>query len=202
MTKIKLCGIRREEDIQAINELLPEYIGFVFASASKRYVSCERAKELKALLNPNIQAVGVFVNETPSVIVDLVNDKTIDLVQLHGDEDEQYIESLRKRISSPIIQAFRIRSSQDIEFAEKSKADYILLDSGGGTGKVFDWDILKEIERPYFLAGGLTPTNLKEALVRLVPYAVDASSSLETDGRKDKQKMTDFVEAVRYRKER
>ena len=197
MTKIKLCGLTRPCDIEYVNELLPEYIGFVFAPKSRRYISPEKAEMLRSMLDFKITPVGVFVDEKIEVIADLIKRKIIDIVQLHGNESEQYIEDLRRVIDCPVIKAFRIESEADIVSANNSSADYILLDSGGGTGKVFDHSLLKDIARPYFLAGGLTPENVETAVKQLKSFAVDVSSSLETDGFKDKIKMTAFVNAVR-----
>ena len=197
MTKIKLCGLTRPCDIECVNELLPEYIGFVFAPKSKRNISAEKAEMLRSMLDFKITPVGVFVDEKIEVIADLIKRKIIDIVQLHGNESEQYIEDLRRVIDCPVIKAFRIESEADIASANQSSADYVLLDSGGGTGKVFDHSLLKDIARPYFLAGGLTPENVETAVKQLAPFAVDASTSLETDGFKDKIKMTAFVNAVR-----
>ena len=197
MTKIKLCGLTRPCDIEYVNELLPEYIGFVFAPKSRRYISPEKAEVLREHLDDRITPVGVFVDEKIEVIADLIKRKIIDIVQLHGNESEQYIEDLRRVIDCPVIKAFRIESEADIVSANNSSADYVLLDSGGGTGKVFDHSLLKDIARPYFLAGGLTPENVETAIKQLAPFAVDASSSLQTDGFKDKIKMTAFVNAVR-----
>lgn len=197
MTKIKLCGLTRPCDIEYVNELLPEYIGFVFAPKSRRYISPEKAEVLREHLDDRITPVGVFVDEKIEVIADLIKRKIIDIVQLHGNESEQYIEDLRRVIDCPVIKAFRIESEADIASANQSSADYVLLDSGGGTGKVFDHSLLKDIARPYFLAGGLTPENVETAVKQLKSFAVDVSSSLETDGFKDKIKMTAFVNAVR-----
>ena len=197
MTKIKLCGLSRMEDIEAVNELKPEYIGFVFAPKSRRYVTPETVIELKQLLSPEIQAVGVFVNERPEKIVELLHNGVIDVVQLHGDEDEVYISRLRKLTDKPIIKAFRVETASDIDDAKRCSADYILLDSGAGTGTVFDWKLLQNIHRPYFLAGGLTPDNAADAVKQLHPFAVDVSSGIETGGTKDKEKMAAFVAAVR-----
>lgn len=200
MTKIKLCGLSRPCDIRAANELLPDYIGFVFAPKSQRYVSPEKAAELKQMLDPGIRAAGVFVDEKPQVIESLVSRGVIDAVQLHGREDEDYIQDLRKRLGSTrIIQAFSIRSERDAKRAEESSADLILADSpGGGTGEVFDWGLLRKIHRPYFLAGGLTPDNVGDAVNALAPYGVDVSSGIETDGYKDRKKMEKFVLTVRW----
>ena len=197
MTKIKLCGLSRLCDIEAANELKPDYIGFVFASKSKRYVTYEKATELKSRLSPEIQAVGVFVNEHPQDVVKLLQNGIIDIAQLHGNEDEDYITHLRLLTDKPIIKAFRIETSQDVIKAEQSTADFVLLDSGAGTGMVFDWQLIQNIKRPYFLAGGLGVDNVSPAIDALHPYAVDVSSSIETDGIKDKTKMAAFVATVR-----
>ena len=196
--KIKLCGLTRPCDIEAVNELQPDYIGFVFAKKSRRYVSPEKAEELKAMLAPGIQAVGVFVNEEPEQIAALLEAGTIDVAQLHGQESETEIRRLRELTDHPLIQAFRIDTEQDVERANASTADYVLLDSGaGGTGTVFDWDLLQAIRRPYFLAGGLDTENLGTVKAKLNPYGVDVSSGIETGGDKDKEKMTAFVAAAR-----
>lgn len=197
MTKIKLCGLTRPYDVEYVNGLLPEYAGFVFAPKSKRYITPEKAQQLRRILDGRITPVGVFVDENIDKIADLAKREIIDVVQLHGNENDEYIANLRKEVDCPIIKAFRIESVADILMANNSSADYVLLDSGGGTGKVFDHSLLKEITRPYFLAGGLTPENVGVAIKQLTPFAVDASSSLETDGYKDINKMTAFVKAVR-----
>lgn len=198
MTKIKLCGLKRPQDIQAANELLPAYIGFVFAPKSRRYVHPDRAEELRRMLNPGILPVGVFVNETPETVAALLDRGIIDIAQLHGKEDAAYIRRLRQLTKKPLIQAFRVETPADVAAAQASPADYVLLDSGtGGTGTCFDWSLLQTIQRPYFLAGGLTPENVGGAVAALHPYAVDVSSGIETDGAKDKEKMTQFVRAVR-----
>ncbi|MBQ8930754.1 MAG: phosphoribosylanthranilate isomerase [Oscillospiraceae bacterium] len=197
MTRIKLCGLSRERDIETANELKPEYIGFVFAKKSKRYVTAEKAKELKRLLVPDIKAVGVFVNETPETVAELLNDNVLDIAQLHGAEDANYIKRLRKLTGKPVIKAFRIENTDDVLSAERCTADYILLDSGAGTGMAFDWKLIQDIKRPYFLAGGLSPDNVADAITRLNPFAVDVSSGIETDGAKDKSKMAAFIAAVR-----
>lgn len=202
MTKIKLCGLSRPCDIQAANALMPDYIGFVFAPKSKRYVAPEKARALKLMLLPGIRAVGVFVNEKPETVAKLVRDGILDLIQLHGTEDEAYIRQLRRLTDRPIIRAFPVEASGDMGSIEQSTADYILLDSGAGTGTVFDWDLIRNIRRPYFLAGGLHPDNAADAVRSLRPYAVDVSSGIETDGQKDKSKMAAFVAAVRKEDER
>lgn len=197
MTKIKLCGLKRLCDIEYVNELLPQYIGFVFAPKSKRCISPERAEALREHLDDRITPVGVFVDEKIEIIADFVKRKIIDAVQLHGNESEQYISALRRVIDCPIIKAFWIEGREDIERANETCADFVLLDSGGGTGRAFDHSLIQGVTRPYFLAGGLTPLNVGEIADKYAPFAVDASSSLETDGFKDKNKMTAFVKAVR-----
>ncbi|MGM9647968.1 MAG: phosphoribosylanthranilate isomerase [Eubacteriales bacterium] len=197
MTKIKLCGLTRPCDIEVANRLMPEYVGFVFARESKRYLSPDRARELGAMLSPAIRAVGVFVNEAPERVAALLNEGVIDLAQLHGDEGEEEIAYLRTLTAAPIIRAVRIRGQEDIRAANAGSADLVLLDSGAGTGTVFDWELIGQISRPYFLAGGLTPDNVQTAVGLLHPYAVDVSSGIETDGLKDPAKMAAFVAAVR-----
>lgn len=198
MTKIKLCGLTRSCDIEWANALRPDYIGFVFAKKSRRCVSPERAKALRGGLASGISAVGVFVNEAPEAVAALLNDGIIDIAQLHGGEDADYIEALRRLTDKPLIQALRVASPSDLDRARRSAADHILLDNGaGGTGAAFDWALLRGFDRPCFLAGGLTPENVAEAVRALRPFAVDVSSGIETDGVKDAIKMTAFVNAVR-----
>ena len=197
MTKIKLCGLSRPCDIQTANELRPEYIGFVFAPKSKRYIDPQKAARLKELLSSDIRAVGVFVDEAPDTVAALLNNGIIDIAQLHGSEDEAYIQRLRQLTDQPIIKAFQIKSRHDLAEAEACNADHILLDSGAGTGNVFDWSVLQDVKRPYFLAGGLSPDNVGDAIGLLHPYAVDVSSGIETDGRKDEEKAAAFIAAVR-----
>ncbi len=197
MTKIKMCGLSRFCDIDAANELKPEYVGFVFAKKSSRYLAPEQAAKLKKMLSPDIRAVGVFVDEKPEIVAGLLDNGTIDIAQLHGAESEEYIKKLRQLTDKPLIRAFRIQSAADIDDADNSSADYVLLDSGAGTGSVFDWGLIRNIRRPYFLAGGLAPDNVENAVNKLHPFAVDVSSGIETDGVKDKLKMAAFVAAVR-----
>ena len=197
MTRIKMCGLRRACDIEAANELRPDYVGFVFANGSKRYVSLEEAKALRSMLDPGISAVGVFVDADPSFIEDILDSGTIDMIQLHGNEDGGYIDRLRSSSSVPIVKAFRIGDGMDVDEIMSCPADHIMLDSGAGTGNVFDWNMIENMNRPYFLAGGLSADNVEEAIERLHPFAVDVSSGIETDGFKDKTKMAAFVAAVR-----
>ena len=197
MTKIKMCGLSRTEDIEAANSIKPNYIGFVFAEISKRRVSALEASKLKSKLDPEIKAVGVFLDDKLDFVASMLNLGIVDVVQLHGSENEEYIEKVREITNKPIIKAFIIRSKEDVERAEKSTADYILLDGGKGEGKVFDWSLLKAIKRPFFLAGGLNPDNAADAVKALKPYAVDVSTGIETDGVKDREKMAAFANAVR-----
>lgn len=202
MTKIKICGLRREEDITYVNECKPDYIGFVFAD-SKRKVAKEQARELKALLSPDIQAVGVFVNEDISKVAELLREGIIDVAQLHGDETNDYILKLRKQAEGfPIIKAVRVASKDDVEKCEEIPADYLLFDSFsvkayGGTGNTFDWELVKGVKKPFFLAGGINYENMKEALEVSGAYAVDVSSAVETDGYKDKEKIRTLIEKMR-----
>ena len=195
MTKIKLCGLRRAEDIEAANLLKPDYIGFVFYKKSKRYISFEQARILKSMLK--VKAVGVFVDENPKVVADLLEKGIIDLAQLHGSEDEAYIKTLRKLTDKPLIKAFQIKTAENLKKAEASSADMILLDAGTGDGVSFDWNMLKSFNRPYFLAGGMSPENVRPAIEKLHPYGVDVSSGIETDGVKDIEKMREFMTNAR-----
>lgn len=198
MTKIKLCGLRQEEDIKTANLLQPDYIGFVFAQSSRRFIDYAAAAQLKKKLAPEIQAVGVFVNEDISIIANLLQQGIIDAAQLHGQEDEAAIRLLQRQTGKKIIKAFSIKCADDVRQAALSAADCVLLDAGsGGTGITFDWQLLRKMTRKYFLAGGLTPANVAAAVRNLQPYGVDVSSGIETNGRKDAVKMDAFVRAVR-----
>ena len=194
-TKIKICGMRRKEDIEAANRCMPDYIGFILSKGYRRSVETAIARRLAQQLDPRIRAVGVFVNEPVSVILEAAD--FLDLIQLHGDEDNDYLARLRERTDKPLIRAFRIRNASDLEKAQKSSADYLLLDNGTGTGEAFDWSLIPMIDRPWILAGGLGPDNIGSAVNRLGPFAVDLSSGAETDGRKDPEKMELCVRAVR-----
>ncbi len=197
MTRIKLCGLCFPEDIAAANELKPDYIGFVLAPGSRRSLSPERAARLKSLLSPGIPAVGVFVNEAPEIVAGCLNSGLIDLAQLHGREDEQYLARLRSLTDKKLIRAFRVQEKDDLSAAEQSSADLILLDAGAGGGTVFDWSLLSGFSRPYMLAGGLNPENVGEAVRLLRPFGVDVSSGIESGGRKDPEKMCAFCGAVK-----
>ena len=199
MTKIKICGLRRPEDIAYVNEAKPDFAGFIIdVPKSRRNVPQEKVRELTALLSPEILPVGVFVNAPMETILSLVTDGTLKAVQLHGQESQSYLEELKKQVAVPLIRTFSIRSPEDLTEAEKSPADFVLLDNGaGGTGETFDWSLLSSFDRPFFLAGGLRLENITEAVSRFHPYALDLSSGVETDGYKDKEKIIAAVAAVR-----
>ncbi len=195
-TKIKMCGLSRKVDIAFANEVRPDFIGFVFAKKSSRYVTPEKAAELVRELDDGIVPVGVFVDSDFDEIMHIVKLGAIRIAQLHGNEPEELVKRLQEN-GVPVIRAFQIKSEDDVKKAETSCADHILLDSGKGSGLTFDWSVLKNAKRPYFLAGGLDPENVSRAVNDLHPYAVDVSSGLETDGVKDKNKMIRFAVAVR-----
>lgn len=199
MTKIKICGLSRFADIQAVNEAKPDYCGFVIdVPKSRRNVSPDEVKQLVQWLSPGILPIGVFVNHPVEKVAALLNDGTLSAAQLHGQENAAYLTALRSLTDKPIIQAFSVCSAAVLEQAEHSTADYILLDSGkGGTGIPFDWSLLKGFSRPFFLAGGLTPDNLSQAIRLLHPFAVDVSSGVETAGKKEKAKILAAVAATR-----
>ena len=190
--KLKFCGLTREADIRAANETRPDYIGFVFAE-SRRRVTDEQVARLRALLSPGIQAVGVFVNDDPTHIALLANRGVIDLIQLHGSESAAYIQRLRTMTAAPIICALRVGKQTDIKRAESNLVDFLLLDTYtkdayGGSGRTFDWSLIGEVGKPYFLAGGLNESNIPRAM-RTGAYGLDLSSGIETDGVKDAEKM-------------
>lgn len=197
-TKIKICGLSRERDIDYANQYLPDYIGFVLHyPKSRRYISVERAQELGRLLNPSIQIVGVLVDQPLETAVSLLNDCVIDIAQLHGSEDEAYIKALRERTGKEVWKAFQIRSAEDVAAAKASSADMVVLDSGMGSGEPFDWSLIADFDRPYFLAGGLSPQNAVRCVKQLHPYGIDLSSGVETNGVKDKGKISSVIHAVR-----
>ena len=206
MTKIKICGLKRKEDIEYVNELKPDYIGFVFAN-SKRKVDKDTAKELKKLLDNDIMSVGVFVDEDIDFVAELVKDKVIDVIQLHGREDENYISTLKAKLDddTQIIKAVKVKSIEDIMNAKKFDVDYLLLDTyaenvAGGSGKEFDKTLIPEDMGDYFLAGGLNENNLEKTIATYHPFAVDLSSGVETDGVKDRDKIKRVIEIVKNTK--
>lgn len=219
MTKIKICGLKRAEDVEFVNRCLPEYAGFVFAG-SKRKVTDEQAENLSSKLDERIVPVGVFVNEPVEHIVKLAKKKIIRMIQLHGDEDERYIERLRSELGQlseynveeteekngtavKIIKAVRVKNEEQIREADTLPCDYLLLDTWqkdvyGGCGKQFDKSLIPEnLMKPYFLAGGLSAENVQMNIKTCHPYAVDVSSAVETDGKKDEKKIQEFIERVR-----
>lgn len=195
---VKICGLQSKADIEAASALDLDAIGFVFAPKSRRFVSFTQAKTLKEQLRKDIQAAGVFVNAPIQTIVQAASEKIIDLVQLHGSEDSEYIQSLKSVCSLPVIQAFRIESSADLVKARESTADRILLDAPApGSGKAFDWSLLQDFDRDFILAGGLNPDLVEEALKLQKLTGLDVSSGVESDGKKDPEKMKAFVQAAR-----
>jgi Phosphoribosylanthranilate isomerase len=195
--KIKICGLFRLEDISYVNEGMPDYIGFVFAK-SRRQVNAEQAKKMKSLLDARIKSVGVFVDAPPKDVIRLIDEEVIDLVQLHGSEDKEYMNRLKASSKCPIIKAVSVRSERDIIEAQDNPADYLLLDHGaGGTGEAFDWSMIGEYQKPFFLAGGIHAGNAELAIRTAKPYALDLSSGVETNGVKDRDKIIEIVRRVR-----
>jgi phosphoribosylanthranilate isomerase len=199
--KIKICGLRRLEDAQAVNAVRVQYAGFVFAP-SKRQVTAQQAQQLREALLPTVQTVGVFVDAPPEEIVALCQQGIIHIIQLHGHEDAAYLETLRSLTDAPIIKAVAVRSGQDILQAQQLHCDYLLLDTfipgvAGGSGKQFDYQQIPPLYKPFFLAGGLTPENVGQAIAQVHPYAVDVSSGVEANGWKSAEKIQRFVRQVR-----
>lgn len=213
MQKIKLCGMMKPCDIEYANRVKPDFVGFIFAN-TRRKISAAQAKQFREALDAEIPAVGVFVNEDISVIASLVQDGCIDMIQLHGEEDADYIRRLREICDVPVIKAVKVQTVEQIRQAAALPVDYLLLDTYrkgvlGGTGEAFDWELLREAKaaagdtaegelfgNPYFLAGGLHAGNLREAAA-LGSYGLDISSGIETDGSKDFTKMVEVMELVR-----
>ena len=199
MVKVKICGLRRPEDIEAANAAKPDFVGFIFVEGTKRYVEPIQAAQFRKDLAGDIQTVGVFVNARIEKIVAICKAGIIDVIQLHGEEDATYIDQLKGQVDQEIIKSVAV--GDDLVVAP-NQADYLLFDSlspsRGGSGKIFDWQMVSAYqEKPFFLAGGLGVENIEEALKVVQPYAVDASSSLETDGVKDPVKMQEFVAKIR-----
>ena len=195
--KVKMCGMMRPEDIAAANECKPDYVGFIFAANRKRTVTKEQVMILRADLSKEIMAVGVFLNQETDRIIENAKDCRLNMIQLHGNEEPSCIKVIKEQTGLPVIKAFIVKNAEDVKRANDSPADYILLDSGAGSGETFSWEILREVKRPFFLAGGLNPGNVKDAMERLHPYALDVSSGIETNGRKDLEKMIEFMRLVR-----
>lgn len=216
MAKIKICGLKSEDDIKMVNELKPDYCGFIidFPKSHRSKTPDEVRKLVSLLQKEEVVPVGVFVNEDVEIVASLINDGTISIAQLHGNEDENYISQLRKLIDNKsdnvysidnkdsdvkIIKAFQIKSEADFEIAKISKADMILLDQGQGSGETFDWSLIKteEICGKWILAGGLNEKNISLAIEKFSPYAVDLSSAVETDNKKDYHKVKNMIDMVR-----
>ena len=207
--KVKMCGISKVETIPAVVEAKPDYMGLVFAP-SKRQVTVEQAKILIEELHKQcinhydtkvVKTVGVFVNETLDNLVRIADTANLDAVQLHGDEDETFIQSLKERTNVEVWKAIQIRTAADTEKWIDSSADMLLFDAyhkdeRGGTGEVFDWSSLDAFERPFMLAGGIDSTNVARAIRTVRPYGIDISSGIETNGVKDDEKITAFTKIV------
>lgn len=206
-TKIKICGIRRSEDIFYLNEYMPDYAGFIFAK-SKRQVSIQDVECLVKDLDKRIKKVGVFVNNPKDFILQAVNSCSLDVIQLHGDESPEFVEDIRTEFTNKpvsIWKVFRVKDIGSLCGMDKYKVDAFLLDtytegSYGGAGMVFNWEIAIEAKKHgnIILAGGLVPDNINEAIQKVIPYAVDTSSGVETEGIKDRTKIKDFVYNTRY----
>lgn len=197
-TKVKICGLRRRADILYVNEAYPDFAGFIFDSKRRRWIDPESASVLRAELAEGIRAVGVFVDASPDFISETAETVKLDLIQLHGTESADFIRNIKRMTGLPVIKAFRIEGSADAEAAAGSPADIVLLDNGkGGTGESFDWSFLRDFPRDYMLAGGIGADNAAEAIEKLNPWGLDASSSLETNGFKDHDKIISFMDAVR-----
>ncbi len=196
--EIKICGLTRIEDIMAVNRYGADYAGFVFCRKSSRYIDPYKAGELIDYLRSDITTVGVFLDEPLDNVISACRISGVQMVQLHGHESEEYVEYVRRTLDRPVIKAFKADEKDALEKALKSNADHILIDSGAGCGKKFDWSILKDFKRDYFLAGGLDPESVGEAVSMLGPIAVDVSSGVETDGLKDEKKIEKFIKAVKH----
>lgn len=212
MTRIKICGLKTLADVAVVNPYLPEYVGFVFAN-TKRFVTDEQALLMKQALDKRIQTVGVFVDEPIEHVVSLCKKEIIDVVQLHGAETDTYIKEIKEKTDVPVIKATKVQNVQQVYSQMSKEADYMLFDTYkkgelGGTGERFPLEILEETlqrmmaegkeVKPYFLAGGLSCTNIEE-IVRQVKdcYCVDVSTGVESDGVKDERKIKTFIEMVR-----
>ncbi|MDR3112291.1 MAG: phosphoribosylanthranilate isomerase [Elusimicrobiota bacterium] len=198
MAKIKICGLTRECDIGFVNLSQPDFAGFVFAG-TKRKIDFKTAKNLSDRLDKNIKAVGVFVNEALENIIYALENKIIDIVQLHGDEDEEFIKILKSKINVPVIKVFRVNGKIT---TIKTSADFVLFDTFsafeyGGTGETFDWNLIKNCKGNFFVSGGLNLQNLENVIKNLNPYCIDLSSGVETNGVKDSCKILDVIKLTR-----
>ena len=199
-TKVKICGLFRPCDAGFVNRAMPNYAGFVFYEKSRRHVSAAQARALRQVIHPSICTVGVFVNASADEIIQLYREGVISVVQLHGNEDDNFIARLRETLPKATIwKAFTIRTSADLDVTAASQADMVLLDNGSGTGERFDWSMIGSFSRPFILAGGLTAKIIPEAIDCLHPYAVDISSGVESGGVKDEGLILAAVKAARGR---
>ena len=199
MTRIKICGLTRPEDVRYVNTAKPDWCGFILNfPSSRRNVTPEHARALRAGLDPDIRPVGVFVDRPVEEVAALLNSGVISVAQLHGREDNAYISVLRTLAPGCVVwRAFQLRSQADLAAADASGADLVLLDNGRGTGQTFDWSLAGSVHRPFLLAGGLTPESIPRAVAALRPYGLDLSSGVETDGVKDPAKIQAAVTAAR-----
>ena len=197
-TELKICGLSRMEDVIAVNRHGADYAGFVFFKKSKRYIDPYKAGELIEFLRSDIKSVGVFMDEPLDSVISTARISGVEMIQLHGHESEEYVEYVKRTLERPVIKAFKADEEGALEKALHTTADYVLIDSGAGTGKKFDWNILKDFKREDFLAGGLDPDSVGEAISLLEPFAVDVSSGVETDGIKDEKKIESFIKAVKH----
>lgn len=197
MPKVKICGITREQDCDYLNELLPDLAGFIFWKHSRRYIEPETALRFRERLDRRIKTVGVFVDEDVDVITGIARSGAIDMIQLHGKETDETIERVKSQTGLPVMKAFIVQGPADINPAMQSAADLLLLDNGRGTGESFDWDNLEDVDRLFYLAGGLDPDNVADAVRKYTPYGVDVSTGVETDGKKDYDKIKRFIHAAR-----
>ena len=199
MTKIKICGLFRKCDIEAVNAYRPDWCGFIINfPKSHRNLEPDAVRALRAMLDPGIVPVGVFVDQPPEYVAALLNDGTISVAQLHGHEDAAYIVKLRALAPGcEIWKAVKVRSQADLDAANASTADLVVLDNGYGTGQTFDWSLAGGVDRPFLLAGGLTPENIPDAIQQLHPFGLDISSGVETNRIKDKDKIKAAITAAR-----
>ena len=197
MTKIKICGLFRPEDIEAVNLYQPDFAGFIINfPKSHRNISPADLKQLKSKLDPRIKSVGVFVDRPLKEVRNLLEEGTIDIAQLHGSEDSDYIKALQTG-GYEVWKAIEIQDRSDLERAIGSPADKILLDAGKGQGRTFSWDILSGLKMDYILAGGLHSGNVEQAIRSLHPLGLDISSGVESDGLKDAKKIEEVIRIVR-----
>lgn len=196
--KIKICGIKNENEAKIINECMPDIAGFVFASG-KRQIDINKAKILKKIINPEIETAGIFVEQNENEILEIYNEKVIDIIQLHGDYDERTIKNLKEKTGAKIIKVIRVKEGF---YKIETLADFILFDTYskdkyGGLNKTFDWNIKIISNVPYFVAGGINENNIIEMVKKLTPYGVDISSGVEVDGFKTKEKVFNIIKIIK-----